>query len=712
MGTASVVIPVRDGARYLGEVLAALAREGPEEVLVIDSGSRDGSVDIARAAGVELLEIAPEAFGHGRTRNLGVERTSGELVLFLTQDATPRPGWLAAHREALALEPRVGATFGPHLPRPGTSPMIARELTEFFAPFAPDGRPTVQRGLDDGSWHPGFLSNVDAGYRREALAAIGGFRDIPYAEDQAAARDLFAAGWAKAYHPAAAVLHAHDYGWAGFMRRYFDEYRGLRETVGHVERIGVRSTARHVRSEVTGDRRWLSEQGATGPQRAAWTARSAAHHAGRRVASALGSRAAALPGPVQAALSLEGRGQAPPAPADVPPPTAPPRSRHRAPTRRRELFDDVARLARSGPAPLLEPRSGTAQDAPLHVAVVIPPFRIGSGGHNSIFQLCLGLERFGHSVSIWLADPTGRQKEEWPGVLRATIREHFAPLEAPVYSGFDDWFGADVAVATGWETVHPVLLLEDCRARAYLVHDHEPEFHATSAESRWAEETYRFGLFHIAASPWLRTLLEERYGAVATTFRFGVDHETYRPQPVERRWDTVLFYSRHVTPRRAVPLGLLALAALHVRRPDVRIVLFGDHAPPQTSFPFEHVGVAGQAELAALYGEATVGLVLSMTNYSLVPQEMMACGLPCVDLAGFSAETVFGPNGPVELAAFDPDAIAGAVERLLDDRALWEARSEAGQRFVAEATWDRAAREVEAGLREALGRRERVPTAP
>jgi glycosyltransferase involved in cell wall biosynthesis len=98
MAAASVVIPVRDGARYLGELLAALEREGPDEVLVIDSGSRDGSVDIARAAGVELLEIAPEAFGHGRTRNLGVELTSGELVLFLTQDATPRPGWLAAHR--------------------------------------------------------------------------------------------------------------------------------------------------------------------------------------------------------------------------------------------------------------------------------------------------------------------------------------------------------------------------------------------------------------------------------------------------------------------------------------------------------------------------------------------------------------------------------------------------------------------------------------
>src|SRR5205823_6151725 len=73
----SVVILVKDGARYLEELLAALSREGPSELLVIDSGSGDGSVEIARAADVEVLEIEPHEFGHGRTRNLGAGRASG-----------------------------------------------------------------------------------------------------------------------------------------------------------------------------------------------------------------------------------------------------------------------------------------------------------------------------------------------------------------------------------------------------------------------------------------------------------------------------------------------------------------------------------------------------------------------------------------------------------------------------------------------------------
>ncbi|MGB2711562.1 MAG: glycosyltransferase, partial [Conexibacter sp.] len=229
MSRVSVVIPVKDGERYLGELLDALAHEDADEVLVIDSGSRDGSCALAAAAGATVLQIAPEQFGHGRTRNLGAERTSGELICFLTQDATPCAGWLRAYREAFALDAHVGAAFGPHLPRPGTSPAIARELEQHFAGFAPDGAPALQRTGD-----PAFLSNVNACYRRDCWEQVR-FRDVPYAEDQAFGRDMLAAGWAKAYHPRAAVLHAHDYGALEFMRRYFDEYRGLRATTGHVE---------------------------------------------------------------------------------------------------------------------------------------------------------------------------------------------------------------------------------------------------------------------------------------------------------------------------------------------------------------------------------------------------------------------------------------------------------------------------------------------
>jgi len=134
-------------------------------------------------------------------------------------------------------------------------------------------------------------------------------------------------------------------------------------------------------------------------------------------------------------------------------------------------------------------------------------------------------------------------------------------------------------------------------------------------------------------------------------------------------------------------------------------VLFGNLDPPDAPFPYEHVGVAGGEELAWLYSQATVGLCLSLTNYSTVPLEMLACGLACVDLDLPSPRSVYGADGAVELVPFDPSALAAAVERLLDHPADRERRSRAGLEFVAPRTWERAAGQVESELRRALALR-------
>ena len=700
MTSVSVVVPVKDGARYLPQLIDAVHAAGDVELLVIDSGSRDGSAELARAAGATVHEIAPQEFGHGRTRNLGMELTSSEVVCFLTQDAVPAPGWLAAHLEALELGERVGASYGPHLAWPDTSPMIARELEQFFASMSPDGEPVLQRSGD-----LTFLSNVNAAYRRECWEEIR-FDDVAYAEDQAFGRALLEAGWAKAYHPRAAVTHAHDYGPVEFAQRYFDEYRGLRETIGHIEPARPGRALRDVRAGVAADRRWMAERHWPAGRRAAWTARSLLHHGSRKAAAIAATRPERLPAGLERRLSLEGRATAASAAAAAEPghagagtarPATPAGGALTVPR-----YAAIRRYAQQGATPLAPREPGVADRDRLHLAFLIPPFRRGSGGHSSIFQLILRLERMGHDCTVWVLDPSGNAHVDRAGVIRRNIVDWFAPIEAPVYTDLADWHGADVCVATGWDTAHQVAVLPGCGARAYLIHDHEPEFFATSAERLWAEQTYSLGLYPISGSDWLRDLVAERYGTPGTSFRFGVDHDTYRLLPVERRRDTVLFYSRAATPRRAVPLGVLALEELCSRRPDTRVIGFGQTDVLKAGFASGSLGVASPARLAEAYAEATVGLCLSLTNYSLIPQEMMACGLPCVDVAGLSSEAVFGADGPVELAAADPVALADAIERLLDGGDLWQHRSEAGLAFVADASWDTAAEQVETGLREAL----------
>jgi glycosyltransferase involved in cell wall biosynthesis len=352
-------------------------------------------------------------------------------------------------------------------------------------------------------------------------------------------------------------------------------------------------------------------------------------------------------------------------------------------------------VARSGAVPLVLRPAGDALD----IAVVVPGFRRGSGGHSTIANLLRGLEARGHACSVFVDDEEGRHAADDVGAL---WRSFFGPLHGAVHLGFDAWSGADVAVATGWQTVHRVLRLGNTGARAYLVQDHEPEFYGTSAERLWAEETYRLGLHCVCASPWLADVVRSRYGACASSFDLGVDHEAYRPLGTQRRSDLVVAYGRAVTPRRAVPLVLLALEELHRRRPDVEIALFGESAPIETRFPHRHVGIASSSELAELYSEATAGVVLSLTNPSLVPTEMLACGLPCVDLASDAMLATFGADGPIALAPPDPVRLADTIEQVLADPSD---RADAGLALVAQRTWARAAEQLEAGLRAALSSR-------
>jgi O-antigen biosynthesis protein len=368
--------------------------------------------------------------------------------------------------------------------------------------------------------------------------------------------------------------------------------------------------------------------------------------------------------------------------------------------RGRDRFEAIVSLDREGPAPL-RPEPGLARRERLRVAVLVPPFQRGSGGLSTILALVGEMAGRGHSCSLWLEDPHRRAPESGPRVEKR-LRDYFGPVRAEVHSGFSEWEGTDVVVATGWETVPRALLLPDCGARAYFVQDYEPDFFPASAERRWAEESYRQGLPHVTAGPWLAYLLRERYGAVATHLDLGVDHDTYRPQPMARRDDTVVFYARRATPRRAVPLGLLALAELHRRRRDVRLVLFGEEHPIRTSFPYRHAGILSEPELAELYSEATVGVSLSLTNYSRVSQEMMACGLPCVELDTPSVRAALGEDDAVTLAPFDPLGLADAIDQLVQDRLLRERRSETARRIVAGRTWERAAGQFEQGLRDAV----------
>src|SRR5947209_2581730 len=241
MPEVSVAIPTRDGGALLGRTLAALAAQSVEhELIVCDSGSRDGSVELARSYGARVLEIPSGSFAHGPVRNLLMREATGTHVALLSQDAEPADEhWLAGLLSGFELAPDVALVFGPYRPRPGAPLPVRVELERWFGSLSPDGRPRLERLQVHERALPavelvgrrGFFTDAYACVARAAWEEVP-YRDVDYAEDRALALDMLRAGYAKAFVPDAAVLHSHDYPTIVHLRRCFEEWRGLLEVYG------------------------------------------------------------------------------------------------------------------------------------------------------------------------------------------------------------------------------------------------------------------------------------------------------------------------------------------------------------------------------------------------------------------------------------------------------------------------------------------------
>jgi rhamnosyltransferase len=303
----SVAVPVLDGGPLFRELLAAVRSQRIDaevEIVVIDSGSRDGSPDAARAHGAVVETIPRAAFSHGGTRNRLMELASGDVVAFLTQDALPAGDlWLAALTGGLALGADVGLVCGPQRARQDASPMVRRELDGFFARFG--DAPRVDRGVT-GLGPESFFSSANGAVARWAWQRVP-FRDVAYAEDHFLAADMLRAGLAKAYVPEAAVVHSHDYPGLGRLRRVFDEFRALHDVHGLREPLSPRWIAARVRNDVAAERAALARDGVHGQELDAATLAALRYHAQRALGRSLGTNADRLPEVLRARLSLEGR---------------------------------------------------------------------------------------------------------------------------------------------------------------------------------------------------------------------------------------------------------------------------------------------------------------------------------------------------------------------------------------------------------------------
>ena len=253
-GRVVAIVPTLNGGRVWAKCMEALAKQSLPDysMLVIDSGSVDGTVGIAEEFGARVFRIPKVEFDHGGTRQLGVELSAdAEIVAFLTHDAVlADAGALARLIDAFS-DADVGAAFGRQLPRPHARPIEAH--ARLFN-YPADSRTTSLADIGRLGIKAAFLSKSFAAYRRQALLAVGGFPErLILGEDTVVAARLLLAGWKVSYQADAVVYHSHDYTPSQEFRRYFDT--GVLHAREHwlIDRLGSAEGEgkRFVRSEIS-----------------------------------------------------------------------------------------------------------------------------------------------------------------------------------------------------------------------------------------------------------------------------------------------------------------------------------------------------------------------------------------------------------------------------------------------------------------------------
>lgn len=345
--------------------------------------------------------------------------------------------------------------------------------------------------------------------------------------------------------------------------------------------------------------------------------------------------------------------------------------------------------------PRAEPRSEVA----LKIGWIVPGLIIGSGGHRNILRAAYHLERFGHDVRLYFSDTELPDNE-----LKGLVQKHFYPFEGHV-SRFNGRIGGeDILFATHWSTVGLAQSVQSTVGEIiYFVQDFEPSFYPMGSEYILAENTYRKGLYAITSGPWCEMILKRDYRMEADSFRFPVDRSIYRAGVggKQARSKRVLFFAKPEMDRRCFLIGATALRELHRLRPDYEILFFGSGSARQhpQPYPVTYLDVVPTLhDLARLYASSTAGLVFSTTNPSLVPYEMMACGLPVIDIDRPGSEVNYGNRRDIALLADpDPAKMAQNIATLLDDPADLALRSAHGLEFAATfPTEEEMARRVEA----------------
>jgi rhamnosyltransferase len=241
----SIIIPTYNAEKQMHRLCEALrSQTASSEIIVVDSSSSDRTVEIAESFCAKVFIVRTEDFDHGGTRTLAGKAAKGDILVYMTQDATPFDNHSIENITRPFEDQAIAASFGRQLPYPGAAAFGAH-LRLFNYPDV-----SCIKSLEDRNAYgirTAFLSNSFAAYRKTALEGIGWFRrKLIMGEDTCAAAKMLLAGHKIMYVAGAMVYHSHDYTVLQEFKRYFDigvfhqSERWIIDEFGKAEGEGIR----------------------------------------------------------------------------------------------------------------------------------------------------------------------------------------------------------------------------------------------------------------------------------------------------------------------------------------------------------------------------------------------------------------------------------------------------------------------------------------
>lgn len=319
----------------------------------------------------------------------------------------------------------------------------------------------------------------------------------------------------------------------------------------------------------------------------------------------------------------------------------------------------------------------TTNMAGLKVAWLVPFIEKGSGGLQTVFRHVSYLQKLGaecHVIGCF------QEASDCSQFMAEILRESYqCEPDKIIDTGTSDE-EYDVAVATLNTTV-PFLLKIKARRRAYFVQDYEPYFGAVGYQYLMAENTYRRNdLSIITIGRWLVHKLFDMHGIYAKHTEFSADQSVYHPLNKEKR-RAVCAIVQPDKDRRCPKLVADTFELIHLLDPEIELITYGSDKSYQFPIPVEAKGLLTKQGCNELYNECMVGLCISLTNPSRIPFEMMASGLPAVDVYRDNTLWDFSSDATT-LAVPNPASLATAIVALIKDQNRLAAMSEAGLKFM------------------------------